>query len=101
VTDEFYATLGMNLRKEAWELLEHANLEKSTGCPTDDIVRSLDDDDNSTGVFEESLLSVADVLQVVDLYCSNPRLFSKVVVPVDPLNDSPDFIVNKLMLSFA
>jgi hypothetical protein len=47
-----------------------------------------------------SCLTMADVLQVCDLYCSNPRLFQKIVVPVDPLQDSSEYILKTLSEGF-
>jgi hypothetical protein len=44
---------------------------------------------------------LADVVQIIDLYCDNPRLFQKIVVTVNPLNDTPDAIVRAMTLSFA
>lgn len=106
VTKEFYEDLRLKLRQQAWELMEDANrgqilksdAKDSTGTTGSVSLLSMDPEVNAES---GPVLTIADVLQVVDLYCSNPRLFTKVVVPVDPLNDSPDYMVNKLMMSFA
>jgi hypothetical protein len=71
----------VTLRREAWKLIEHANRGHTSEL--------------------KNGLNLADVLQVVDNYCSSPRLFRKIVVPVDPLNDSPDEMVKAMTLSFA
>ena len=43
---------------------------------------------------------MADVLQVSDIYCNHPRLFQKIIVPVDPLRDSPEYIIKTLSEGF-
>ena len=78
---DYYAELKQTLRREAWDLIEYANRGHT--------------------LKPKNALNLADVMQIVDMYCSNPRLFRKIVVPVDPLNDCPDEIVKVLTLSFA
>jgi hypothetical protein len=78
---DYFSELQLTLRREAWELIEYANRGHT--------------------LEPKNALNLADVMQIVDMYCSNPRLFRKIVVPVDPLNDSPDEIVKVMTLSFA
>ena len=54
----------------------------------------------NAGHFNEGL-RFAYIHDCIDLYCENPRLFRKVVVPVDPVDESGDEIVGKMALSFA
>ena len=78
-----YKDLRMRLRQRATDLQRFANAGQTGG----DV--------------REVILSLTDVVQIVDLYCDNPRLFTKIIVSVDPLNDSPEDIVKKMTLSFA
>jgi hypothetical protein len=78
---DYFVELKLTLRREAWELIEYANRGHTLN--------------------PNNALHLADVMQIVDMYCSNPILFRKIVVPVDPLNDSPDEIVKVMTLSFA
>jgi hypothetical protein len=34
--------------------------------------------------FQNRVVTLADVVQIIDLYCDNPRLFQKIVVSVNP-----------------
>jgi hypothetical protein len=87
-TSEYYSDCKIFLRQNAWKLWEHA-IKGYAG--TAEV-----EDSEHRGV-----LSLADVVQIIDLYCDNPRLFQKIVVTVDPLNDTPDAIVRAMTLSFA
>jgi hypothetical protein len=78
---DYFEDFKLTLRHEVWELIEYANRGHTLTA--------------------RNALNLADVIQIVDMYCSNPRLFRKIVVPVDPLNDSPDEIVKVMTLSFA
>jgi hypothetical protein len=87
-TREYYSDFRIFLRQNAWKLWEHA-IKGYVG------EANAEDSENSC------ILSLADVVQIIDLYCDNPRLFQKIVVTVNPLNDSPDAIVRAMTLSFA
>ena len=50
---------------------------------------------------EDQKLEFAFVHDCIDLYCENPRLFRKVVIPVDPIDETGDQIVGTMALSFA
>jgi len=80
---EYYEDLKIVMRNNAFQLREYANQGHS----------------QASGA--RRTLNMADVVQIIDLYCENPRLFTKVVVPVDPLNASPEEIVRTMTLSFA
>lgn len=79
IAEENYDKLKIALRQRAWDLREYAISGQSTSVN----------------------FTLADVIQIVDIYCDNPRLFSKVIVTVDPVNETPDSIIKKLTLSFA
>jgi hypothetical protein len=87
-TSEYYSGCKIFLRQNVWKLWEHA-IKGYAG--TVEV-----EDSEHRGV-----LSLADVVQIIDLYCDNPRLFQKIVVTVNPLNDTPDAIVRAVTLSFA
>jgi len=78
---DHYKNLKHELRRKARNLQYTANQGQTSG--------------------DAANLNLADVIQIVDLYCGNPRLFSKIIVAVDPLNDSPEKIVKMMTLSFA
>jgi len=82
-SDCHYKDLKIKLRRQAGSLRDIANQGQTSG---DAIAVNL---------------GLADVVQIVDLYCANPRLFSMIIVTVDPLNESPEEIVKKMTLSFA
>ena len=82
---EYYEVLKVKLRERAWEFRDFAN------CGHEGLRRQ--------GTDHDPCLNMADVIQIIDLYCDNPRLFRKIVVPVDPLNDSTDHVVNTFTLS--
>jgi hypothetical protein len=84
-THEHSSKVRIYLRQNAWSLWEYA-VKGYVGAK----------DQGNRGV-----LTLADVVQIIDLYCDNPRLFRKIVVTVDPLNDTPDSIVKAMTLSFA
>jgi hypothetical protein len=84
-TREHSSNVRIFLRQNAWSLWEYA-VKGYVGAK----------DHGDRGV-----LTLADVVQIIDLYCDNPRLFRKIVVTVDPLNDTPDAIVKAMTLSFA
>jgi hypothetical protein len=88
-TSETYSDLKIFLRQNAWKLWEHAIQGYAGKGDKAEVSGSL------------GILTLADVVQIVDLYCDNPRLFQKIVVTVNPLNDTPDSIVKAMTLSFA
>jgi hypothetical protein len=98
-TSEHSSDFKIFLRQNAWKLLEHA-IKGYTGA-----VEAKDSENaikGHTGAEENrGILSLADVIQIIDLYCDNPRLFQKIVVTVNPLNATPDSIVKAMTLSFA
>jgi len=53
------------------------------------------------GLEDANCLSIADALHIIDMYTANPRIFHSVVVPCDPLNESPDAITVKMMQAYA
>jgi hypothetical protein len=87
-TSEYYSDFKIFLRQNAWKLWEHAIKGYAGGAEAEDSEH-------------RGVLSLADVVQIIDLYCDNPRLFQKIVVTVNPLNDTPDAIVKAMTLSFA
>jgi hypothetical protein len=87
-TSEYYSDFKIFLRQNAWKLWEHA---------MKGYAESVDAEDSEN----RGVLTLADVVQIIDLYCDNPRLFQKIVVSVNPLNDTPDSIVKAMTLSFA
>jgi hypothetical protein len=88
-TSEYYSDLKTFLRQDTWELWEHAVGGHAGEAKVE----------NSEG--KRGVLSLADVVQIIDLYCDNPRLFQKIVVSVNPFDDTPDAIVQAVTLSFA
>lgn len=88
---EYYHDLRYNLRQNAWRLRDVANKGQE----------DFNYSDAKNQNHGKRILSLADVCQMIDLYCENPRLFKKIVVPVDPLNDTPESIVKAMTLSFA
>jgi hypothetical protein len=88
-TSEYYSDLKTFLRQDTWELWEHAVGGHAGEAKVE----------NSEG--KRGVLSLADVVQIIDLYCDNPRLFQKIVVSVNPFDDTTDDIVQAVTLSFA
>jgi hypothetical protein len=87
-TSETYSDFKIFLRQNAWKLWEHA-IQGYAGAA------------EAEYSIKRGVLTLADVVQIIDLYCDNPRLFQKIVVTVNPLNDTPDSIVKAMTLSFA
>jgi hypothetical protein len=87
-TSEYYSDFKIFLRQNTWKLWEHA-------------IKGYVGEANAEDSEYSCILSLADVFQIIDLYCDNPRLFQKIVVSVNPLNDTPDAIVKAVTLSFA
>jgi hypothetical protein len=88
-TSEIRSDSKIFLRQNAWKLRDHAIQGYARRGEKAEVSGS------------RGILTLADVLQIVDLYCDNPRLFQKIVVTVNPLNDTPDSIVKAMTLSFA
>ena len=83
---DYYEDLRIILRRCAWQLLDHANYSHIH---------------TEGGETVSPILNLADIVQITDLYCDNPRLYKKIIVPVDPLIDNPEEIIQKMTLSYA
>jgi hypothetical protein len=98
-TSEYSSDFKIFLRQNAWNLLEQATKGYTGAAEAKDSENAIK---GYTGAADNrGILSLADVMQIIDLYCDNPRLFQKIVVTVNPLNDTPDSIVKAMTLSFA
>lgn len=56
---------------------------------------------DEASIFRDKEITTARLHEMIDVYCSNPRIFQKIVVSVDPLEEAPDDVVRKMAIAFA